>query len=162
MEAVDACGLKSVRITPELDQKCFTVQPEFYGLQAGQKLRVSVKDGDRVVSKQTQTAATPLTLMLPLKTVKTWSPGSPFLYDIELEVLDAKGKVIDHVNSYAGMRKVHIEGNKFFLNNELQGIDHDSFIICQHDLIHLLFLSPLPEDTGSLPCPGSCHHCGSS
>ena len=118
MEAVDACGLKSVRITPELDQKCFTVQPEFYGLQAGQKLRVSVKDGDRVVSKQTQTAATPLTLMLPLKTVKTWSPGSPFLYDIELEVLDAKGKVIDHVNSYAGMRKVHIEGNKFFLNNE--------------------------------------------
>ena len=79
MEAVDACGLKSVRITPELDQKCFTVQPEFYGLQAGQKLRVSVKDGDRVVSKQTQTAATPLTLMLPLKTVKTWSPGSPFL-----------------------------------------------------------------------------------
>lgn len=56
--------------------------------------------------------------MLPLKTVKTWSPGSPFLYDIELEVLDAKGKVIDHVNSYAGMRKVHIEGNKFFLNNE--------------------------------------------
>ena len=51
---------------------------------------------------------------------------------------------------------------KFFLNNELQGIDHDSFIICQHDLIHLLFLSPLPEDTGSLPCPGSCHHCGSS
>ena len=51
---------------------------------------------------------------------------------------------------------------KFFLNNELQGIDHDSFIICQHDLIHLLFLSPLPEDTGSLPCPGSCHHYGSS
>ena len=51
---------------------------------------------------------------------------------------------------------------KFFLNNELQGIDHDSFIIRQHDLIHLLFLSPLPEDTGSLPCPGSCHHCGSS
>ena len=63
----------------------------------------------------------------------------------------------------SGLGILHFTGIlKFFLNNELQGIDHDSFIVCQHDLIHLLFPSPLPEDTGSLPCPDSCRHCGSS
>lgn len=118
MEAVDPCGLKQARILPELDQQCFVVEPEFYGLRAGQQIRVSIKEGNKVVSRQTQRAATPVTLMLPLKNIKTWSPEAPFLYDIELEVLAADGKVIDHVNSYAGMRKVHIEGGKFFLNNQ--------------------------------------------
>ena len=118
MEAMSPYGLKSARITPELDQKCFTIQPEFYGLQSGQKLRISVKDGNKIVSRRIQPAATPLTLMMPLKTIKIWSPESPFLYDIELEVINAEGQTIDHVHSYAGMRKVHIEGNKFFLNNE--------------------------------------------
>ena len=31
---------------------------------------------------------------------------------------DATGKVIDRVSSYLGMRKIHVEGNKTYLNNE--------------------------------------------
>jgi beta-galactosidase/beta-glucuronidase len=33
-------------------------------------------------------------------------------------VLDNKSQVIDEVKSYAGMRKVHIEGNRLYLNNQ--------------------------------------------
>ncbi|MEG2240850.1 MAG: glycoside hydrolase family 2 TIM barrel-domain containing protein, partial [Alistipes sp.] len=82
------------------------------------KLRVTIKDAGKVVATKTQPAATPLTMVLPVKNVKTWSPASPFLYDVELEVLDAGNKVIDRVNSYAGMRKIQIIGDQLYLNNE--------------------------------------------
>ncbi|MDR3094037.1 MAG: beta-glucuronidase [Bacteroidales bacterium] len=118
LEAVNPCGLKRVNIIPELDQSRFVVYPEFFGLQAGQKLRVNIKDGSKVVATQTIPAATPAIAILPVKNVKTWSPESPFLYDVDLEVLDAAGKTIDKVASYSGMRKIHIEGNRYFLNNK--------------------------------------------
>ena len=50
--------------------------------------------------------------------MKTWSPENPFLYDLEYKVIDKNGKVVDEVRSYTGMRKVHIEGNKIYLNNK--------------------------------------------
>jgi len=53
-----------------------------------------------------------------LKTVKTWSPESPFLYDIIFKVMDLNGNILDQVYSYAGMRKVEVIGNKFYLNNQ--------------------------------------------
>ena len=53
-----------------------------------------------------------------MKNVRLWSPESPFLYDVLYQVLDENGKVIDEVTSYVGMRKVHIEGNKIYLNNK--------------------------------------------
>ena len=118
MEAVSPYGLKRANIVPDLDQRQFVISPEYYGLQAGQTVEVVVKDGQKVVSRQSQRAATPQLIVLPLKQVKTWSPKSPFLYDIELTVKDASGKVIDRVTSYAGMRKIHIEGNRLYLNNE--------------------------------------------
>lgn len=35
-----------------------------------------------------------------------WSPEEPNLYDIEVELLDEKGKVLDKVSSYAALREV--------------------------------------------------------
>ncbi|MDR2848165.1 MAG: beta-glucuronidase [Bacteroidales bacterium] len=120
LEAVSPYGLKRANIIPELDQNRFVIYPEFHGLQAGQKLRINVKDGNKIVATQTIPAASPAIAVLPLpvKNVKTWSPESPFLYNIDLEVLDAADKTIDKVASYAGMRKIHIEGNRYFLNNK--------------------------------------------
>jgi beta-galactosidase/beta-glucuronidase len=117
LEAVHPNGLKSAYIVPDLDQSRFVVHPEFYNLQSGQKLRVNIKEGAKIVATQTIPAGSPTLAVLPVKNVKTWSPDSPFLYDVDLEVLDAAGKTIDKVTSYAGMRKIHIEGNKYFLNN---------------------------------------------
>jgi hypothetical protein len=77
-----------------------------------------VKDGDKVVAKKSVKATNPMTIVLPVKNVKTWSPDSPFLYGLEYEVVNAEGQVVDQVVSYAGMRKIHIEGNRVFLNNE--------------------------------------------
>lgn len=117
LEAVANQGLESAKIVPNLDQKQFVITPKFYALQ-GQKLKVTVKDGERVVAKATVEASNSGVIVLPLKQVKTWSPESPFLYDFVFEVLDKEGTVIDSVTSYAGMRKVHIEGHRLFLNNK--------------------------------------------
>ena len=118
IEPVSKTGLKDVYIVPDLDQSRFVVEPSYYGLGAGQQLRVTVKDGSKTVSSCTVPASGQSFAELPVKKAKTWSPESPFLYDIELEVLDAEGNVTDKALSYAGMRKVHIEGNRIYLNNE--------------------------------------------
>ena len=118
MEAVAPTGLKSVYIKPDLDNSRFVLEPSFYALEKGLRLRVKVVDGSKVVADVTEKATTPMTVLLPVKNVKTWSPESPFLYDLEYEVIDASGKVVDKVKGYAGMRKIHIEGNRVFLNNK--------------------------------------------
>lgn len=118
MEPVARTGLRDVYIVPDLDQSRFVVEPSYYGLEAGQQFRVTVKDGDKVVSRKTVPASAQTSAELTVKKVKTWSPESPFLYDIDLEVLDADGNVIDAAASYSGMRKIHIVGNRIYLNNE--------------------------------------------
>jgi hypothetical protein len=45
-----------------------------------------------------------------------WSPEEPNLYDLELELLDQSGGVLDTVQSYFGMRKIVVKGGKVFLN----------------------------------------------
>ena len=44
MEAVDPCGLKSVYIVPDLDQKRFVVNTSFFGLKAGQRLLIKLNE----------------------------------------------------------------------------------------------------------------------
>ena len=118
MEAVAKIGLKEVYVKPDLDNSCFIMEPKFHALADGMSLNVRVKDGDKVVSKKTVKVTSPMTVIMPVKNVKTWSPESPFLYDIEYDVVDKAGNIVDQVTSYAGMRKIHVEGDRVFLNNQ--------------------------------------------
>lgn len=118
MEPVSGTGLKDIYVIPDLDQSRFIIEPSYYGLSSGQKLRVRVLDGDRVVSSAAVPSSAQSYAELPVRKARTWSPESPFLYGIELEVISADGSVTDRVRSYAGMRKIHIEGNRIYLNNE--------------------------------------------
>lgn len=117
MEAVHPEGLQSVQMIPDIDQQQLIIRPRFYK-ELGGKLEVTLKDNGKVVSKETVAANSLSTAILPVKKMKTWSPENPFLYDVELRVIDKAGNVVDEVKSYAGMRKVHIEGKKIYLNNQ--------------------------------------------
>ena len=55
---------------------------------------------------------------VPVPSPRLWCPSDPFLYDFVFEVRNENGGLIDRVESYAGLRKVHIEGNMVYLNNE--------------------------------------------
>ena len=118
MEAVDACGLERVQVVPDIDQSTLTVIPTYYGVVGGNRLRVSLLDGEKVVAKTNVVAAQGAPVVLNVKKAKLWSPELPFLYDLVFEVVGADGEVIDRVNSYAGMRKVHIDGTRIYLNNK--------------------------------------------
>ncbi|WP_345955806.1 sugar-binding domain-containing protein [Mucilaginibacter sp. PAMB04168] len=117
MEAAAPLGLESCKIIPDLDQSRFTVMPAFFAFR-GQRLRVTVKDGDRIAGQQTIPASNSAMAVIELENIKPWSPENPFLYDFILEVLDMNGEVIDKVTSYAGMRKVHIQDGWVYLNNQ--------------------------------------------
>ncbi len=117
MEAVHPEGLQSVQVITDIDQKQIVIRPRFYK-ELGGKLEVSLLDNGKVVAKQTVTANTHSSVVLPVKNMKTWSPESPFLYDVEYKVYNKQGVVVDQVKTYVGMRKVHIEGNKIYLNNQ--------------------------------------------
>ncbi len=45
-------------------------------------------------------------LKLNIPNAQLWSPAAPSLYDLKVELLDARGKVLDTINSYAGIREV--------------------------------------------------------
>ena len=118
MEAVDAMGLERVQVLTDIDQSQIVVTPTFYGVQGGNKLSITVKDGEKVVSKVETGAVQGLPVVVPVKKAKLWSPESPFLYDVVYEGKDAAGNVIDKIDAYVGMRKVHIDGTKIYLNNK--------------------------------------------
>ncbi|MFV0507310.1 MAG: glycoside hydrolase family 2 protein [Bacteroidales bacterium] len=118
IEKVNKYGLKHCKVTPDLDNKQFVIEPYFYNLIVGTKLRISLFEGKKMIKRVETKASNSAIVAIPVSKPKLWSPDSPFLYDLKFEVIDDEGKVIDRVASYAGMRKVHFEGNKFFLNNE--------------------------------------------
>ena len=118
MEAVDACGLERVQVLTDIDQSQLTVIPTFYGLKNGNRLQVTVLDEGKVVAKADVVAAQSMPVVIPIKKAKLWSPESPFLYDVVYEVKAADGATLDKVDAYIGMRKIHIDGTKIYLNNK--------------------------------------------
>ena len=118
LEAVDACGLERVQVLTDIDQSQLTVIPTFYGLKNGNRLHVTVLDEGKVVAKADVVAAQSMPVVIPIKKAKLWSPESPFLYDVVYEVKSADGATLDKVDAYVGMRKIHIDGTKIYLNNK--------------------------------------------
>lgn len=97
--------LEKVKITPDYDNS--SVSFEYFGCK---DVEVSVFDGDELIAKTKDT-----TVSIP--DFKSWSPESPFLYNLEFK---ACGETI---KSYFGMRKFSLGTDKYgvkrlFLNNK--------------------------------------------
>ncbi len=118
MEAVSPFGIDGLWTVPDLDGQRFIITPRFREQKRGVTWSVRVlADGKEVgAAKNPATSGTPLSVNLSES--RPWGPDNPFLYDIEFLVTDSDGTVIDVASSYAGLRKVHTEGNVFFLNNK--------------------------------------------
>ena len=117
MEAVDPCALKKCRIVPDYDNGSFTFLTEFYQQKRGLKWTVSIlKQGRETASATIAAANTAVTLKLA--DPEEWNPEHPFLYDIVYTLRDENGAVLDQVRSYAGLRKIHTENGRVYLNNQ--------------------------------------------
>lgn len=48
-----------------------------------------------------------------------WTPENPVLYDVELTLENTEsGEVLDKASAYFGMRKIHVENGRLYLNNQ--------------------------------------------
>ncbi len=97
--------LEKVKITPDYDNS--SVRFEYFGCK---NVEVSVFDGEKLIAKTNDTTVSILDF-------KSWSPESPFLYNLEFK---ACGETI---KSYFGMRKFSLGVDKdgvkrLFLNNK--------------------------------------------
>ena len=115
MEATDPCALKSCRIIPDFDGGSFTFLPEFFAFRRGLKLTTAVLENGREVASLTSSAA-PGAFTLRLEHPREWNPETPFLYDIVFTLRDGNGAVLDKVRSYAGLRTIHLEDGRCYLN----------------------------------------------
>lgn len=118
MEAIAEGGLKSTQVITDIDQKQLIIHPKFLTNSSKNTLQVQLYDGKKMINQTQVKANNSSVIVLPINKLKLWSPESPFLYDIIYQVIDKDGNIIDKVKSYVGMRKIHIEGNKIYLNNK--------------------------------------------
>lgn len=118
LEAVAPAGLQSVYVLTDIDQSQLVIHPRFYSDDSKNTLRIILQDNKKTIKTVCVKATNSSVAMFSLKNMKLWSPESPFLYDVIYQVLDASGTKIDEVVSYVGMRKVHVEGNRIYLNNK--------------------------------------------
>ncbi len=117
LEAVPAAHIESVRIVPDLDGQRFVLTPTLNCTARGQRFCAVLLDGDSPLHSASMPALSGASLVLDVPQVRPWSPANPHLYTLRFELVDGD-TVLDSVQSYAGLRKFHIEGNAFYLNNQ--------------------------------------------
>ncbi len=118
LEARPQSFIESVRIVPDLDNRRFVLTPVINNYRRGMEFRATLFSaaGKKLTSVRSQ-SANGIAQMLKIKKPRTWGPDDPYLYKLRFELLQGR-RIVDTVNSYAGLRKFHIEGNKFYLNNK--------------------------------------------
>ncbi|HRU01131.1 MAG TPA: glycoside hydrolase family 2 TIM barrel-domain containing protein, partial [Victivallales bacterium] len=117
LEALGDTYIKSCQIIPDIDSNKFIFIPLFYRTNSLMKLKTKIFANEKLITEIESVASDGLPFFCEIRNPQIWSPENPFLYDIEFELWDGK-KLQDKVRSYAGMRKVHLENGRFYLNNK--------------------------------------------
>ena len=119
LEPVAKTHLSDFLIVPDIDneQMKITLMPNALSDDMSAVIRV-LADKKEVTKMKVSSFGEEL--QIP-KNPRLWSPESPFLYDVEIE-LQKDGKTVDIVKSYAGMRKIALERKDgkpcIYLNNK--------------------------------------------
>lgn len=120
LEPVAKTHLSDFLIVPDIDneQMKITLMPNALSDDMSAVIRV-LADKKEVTKMKVSSFGEEL--QIPVKNSRLWSPESPFLYDVEIE-LQKDGKTVDIVKSYAGMRKIALERKDgkpcIYLNNK--------------------------------------------
>jgi hypothetical protein len=117
IETVPQEYVTALKITPDIDNNNVSV---VVTSNTNSKVRLSVKKEDKIIFSNEGKSNNTIVLQVP--DAHLWSPGDPFLYDLEIKLIKNK-KVVDEVQSYFGMRKVSVGKDdkgfyRIFLNNK--------------------------------------------
>lgn len=120
LETVPETYITAVRPTADIDNSVLRMSVNVNNTKPGDRLKVSVRDGNNVVAEQEFNPGDEV--QVKINAPKLWSPASPFLYHTSIS-LQRNGKEIDQVKSYAAMRKSSLGTDdkgikRMLLNNE--------------------------------------------
>lgn len=102
LEPVPAVSVSRLKLTPDIDRQTLSVDVALGGQTDGCETVATARSKDQTIATARRAAGK--TLTLNIDNPQLWSPDSPFLYDLTVEVHKA-GQPIDRVASYFGMRK---------------------------------------------------------
>ena len=122
IEPVAPAHITDYNVVSSVADKAINVTVDAAGVQEGDIVKVFLLDGGIGYSTETANAAKPAadgmysvlasgmavpggTVTLNVRNPKLWSPESPYIYGLDIQILRA-GKVIDRVAAYAPMREV--------------------------------------------------------
>ena len=102
------------------------------------KLVVSLYDGEEEIVKLEKEIAglvyrIPLKMNRSLPDIKPWSAETPYLYRLEIKLLDKKGRVLEQLEDHVGFRTVEIENGMLLINGQyvlIKGVnrhEHDPY-----------------------------------
>ena len=122
MEPVPDAALRRPRLTPDVANGAIHLEQPLTQNRPGLTLHAVLRDADGTVATASVAAhldlSPLLTLTIPEDRRRLWSPSDPHLYDIEIELRDEAGTVVDRSTSYAGLRSIAIDGQKVKINGE--------------------------------------------
>ncbi len=118
LEAVGSSYVENFSVVPDPDHARVLIEVAVIGTNADLELKAEAfADGKRMGSDTATGAWRNRRLVLELKKKRLWEVGAPFLYDLTF-TLKSRGKVVDEVKSYFGLRTVSIEGRRILINGK--------------------------------------------
>jgi hypothetical protein len=121
LEPVGKAAIKSFKVITDIDENYVYVTPECNGVDDSYRVKVTVSGDGKEEGNFTAPVNNPVSISI--LEPKLWSPDSPFLYDLEIELLNGQGDQVDKIGSYLGMRKTSLAKDdkgvlRMMLNNE--------------------------------------------
>ena len=108
LEPVENKHIDHLRITPNVDQSQFSILAETANTSATDQISVIVSLGGTTVARGSATVGEPV--VLTIASPKLWTPVNPALYNVDV-TLQSDGKTVDHITSYAALRKISVAQN---------------------------------------------------
>jgi len=131
LEPVSPTHVSKLRLTPDIDRGDIIVEFDVSGEFINKKADIEISFQGEKVAKDTIEVFEPYNKrsinLYNRQIFRTsfhhigwnWSPENPNLFDIKFTLKDEDNQVIlDEVESYFGMRKIHIENGMVYLNNK--------------------------------------------
>lgn len=120
LEAVPRIYIQDVKSIPDVDQEEAIITVNASTQKTGNlQVEILAKAGEKIVGSAQGDFNT--AIHVPIPEPHLWSPDDPFLYDLEIRIVDSL-ETIDLVESYIGMRKVSLQPYKgiqrIMLNNQ--------------------------------------------
>lgn len=118
LEAVPPLRISDIVLTPSARDCSIALSVYLHAPAAVWRIEVEASlNGSLVAHTFAETTTATAHLQLEIPDAKLWSPGSPALYDLRLRLFEGE-KLLDEVQTYAGLRDVELREGRVWLNGK--------------------------------------------